>query len=557
MTVKTKIANFYRFIGRRPCFYGGVGIAVGFVLFAFDMALATMLQRFFMATGLVTLGKTMPLGVALQSPLVEASVLIAISILRAITIWGNGYIGGLCQVSVEVEKRNALAQWAVSHGGQEVGKIMSYFNDIILGAAAAIGGVFYILARSIILGGLILVMLNYSVPMTFFVVVLICVIAPLQMIIDKIISKNAKNIQASLANSVSLLARAIKNNLFLSLHNLTAHEVSHIQTAVNEYGKTSIHYYSLSSMRSVFPQLMGLASVVMIAMHGQDSFSENPAMLVAYLYLVLRLFQVLSDIARVSSNLRLNYPRISLLYTWWSENIDQAVLQVPTPASGDHTLMGWQAKNIGYMWPNGHVTAIQNMSFDIKAGSTALIIGPSGAGKTTLFHILLGLLPPTEGTLLGMDAKGATYEMRGRIPQCISYVGPDPFLVAGSVRDQLLIGNALTSDDALIEALRRVQADFVFDFVDGLGHVLTEQGHGLSAGQKQRLALARAILRNPAVLLLDEATANLDETTEGLIVQLINSLRGSMTILVVSHRPHTDLIVDTLIDLKLTERNAV
>ena len=168
MTIRTKLAHFYRFIGYRPCFYGGVGIAVGFVLFAFDLALATMLQRFFMSTGLVTLGKTMPLGVALQSPMVEASVLIAISILRAITIWANGYVGGLCQVSVEVEKRNALSQWAVSHGGQEIGKIMSYFNDIILGAAAAIGAIFYVLARFIILGGLILMMLNYSAQMTLF-----------------------------------------------------------------------------------------------------------------------------------------------------------------------------------------------------------------------------------------------------------------------------------------------------------------------------------------------------------------------------------------------------
>lgn len=557
MTIRTKLAHFYRFIGYRPCFYGGVGIAVGFVLFAFDLALATMLQRFFMSTGLVTLGKTMPLGVALQSPMVEASVLIAISILRAITIWANGYVGGLCQVSVEVEKRNALSQWAVSHGGQEIGKIMSYFNDIILGAAAAIGAIFYVLARFIILGGLILMMLNYSASMTLFVMALIFVIAPLQMIIDKIISRNAKNIQASLANSVSLLARSIKNNLFLSLHNLTAHEVSHIQSVVNEYGKTSIHYYSLSSMRSVFPQVMGLASVVMIAMHGQSSFSENPAMLVAYLYLVLRLFQVLSDIARVSSNLRLNYPRISILYKWWSEHIENAAPQVATPVSLDHTLIGWQAKNIGYVWPNGHATSIQNMNFEIKAGATALIVGPSGAGKTTLFHILLGLLIPTQGTLYAVDENGISSEIRGRISQCISYVGPDPFLVAGSVRDQLLIGNALVADDTLIEALHLVHAEFVFDFKDGLNHVLTEQGHGLSAGQKQRLALARALLRKPAVLLLDEATANLDEKTEGLIVQLINRLRGTMTILVVSHRPHNDLIVDTLIDLKPIERNAV
>lgn len=553
MTKQTLI-NFYHFIGKRPAQYGVAGLGVAFILFGFDLALATMLQRFFMATGLVTLGLDMPLGIPLQTPVIEAAILICIGILRGFTIWGNSFLSGLCQVAVEVEKRNELTAWSIADGKQEVGHIMSYFNDIILGAAASVGGIFYVLSRLVIIAGLALVMLHYSVVMTFIVLGFIIIIAPLQFVVDRVISRNSRKIQSSLAYSVSLLARNLKNNLFVSLHNLTEQEVARVQFAVNDYGRASMHYYSLSSLRSVVPQVMGLIAVVVIAIYGHGYFDQNPGLLVAYLYLVLRFFQVLSDIARVSGNLRLNYPRISLLFTWWMNHKNKTSRHVYTPSSHHQDLIGWRGDHVGFVWPNGHDTSIQDLNFDIRAGTTSLIVGASGTGKTTLFQILLGLLSPTCGSVVTVDQNGKISPIKGLIPQVISYVGPDPFLIAGSIRDQLLVGNQSLTDDEIISALRLVHADFVFDFIDGLNHQLTEQGAGLSAGQKQRLALARAILRKPSVLLLDEATANLDSQTEGFIIRLINSLRGQMTILVISHRPHSDLIIDTLIDLKAPER---
>lgn len=549
--VSVRIKNFYHFMGPSTVTYGALVVLIGFVSFFFDLALAFFTQRFFMSTGLVAAGSSAPLGITLQPPYWEGGALVLIGILRALTLWLNGYLTGRCQVQVETEKRQSLTEWAISTGGQEIGQVMSYFNDIIIGAAASIGNIFYVLSRLVLLGGIFIALMAASPVITLFVVGLIVVLAPLQIIIDKIISRNSGLIQSSLAKSVSLLARAIKNNLFISLHNMTSHEIAHIKASVDDYARSSIRYYSLTNLRTSIPQVMGLAAVVLIAIQGRTYFAENPAALIAYLYMVLRLFQVLSDMARVTGNLRLNYPRISILYKWWFENIRSRKHDGSREISSGQgaELIGWKARNLDYIWPNGKKTSIDNMNFDIRPGSTTLIVGPSGAGKTTLFHLLLGLLPPTHGSLTSIGASGEEGKIESRIPQTISYVGPDPFLVAGNVREQLLIGNRHLQDEELVKALKLVHADFVFDFADGLNHALTEQGQGLSAGQKQRLALARAILRKPSVLLLDEATANLDETTERVVIELVNSLRGQTTILVISHRPHADLQVDTFIDL--------
>lgn len=543
------LKNIYSFVGRRAMGYGTFGVFAGFLSLSLDLALATMLQRFFMSTGLIAPGNVMPLDMELRSPSIEGGILILVAACRAALIWLNGYIAGLCQVSVEVEKRRSLAAWSIHQGGQETGYIMSLFSDIIIGAAASIGNIFYIIARFIMAAGIFIAMAFYSLQLTMSVVALIFVLAPLQWGIDRVISRHSKFIQSSLANAVSLLARAIKNNLFISLHNLADSESKHVQTAVDVYGHSSVRYYSLSSLRAVIPQVLGVFAVVCIAVQGSSYFAGNPASMVAYLYMVLRFFQLLSDVARVSGNLRLNYPRIAILYAWWKQNIESLQTSASSAQNEERSLIGWQGRHISYIWPNGHATAIRDMNFDIKPGSITLISGPSGAGKTTLFNILLGLLQPSQGSISIVNAAGESAPVSGRVPYCVSYVGPDPFLVAGTIRDQLLIGNVPHEDNILADILRRVQADFVFGFKDGLDHKLTEQGLGLSAGQKQRLALARALLRRPSILLLDEATANLDEQTERLIIDLVNSLRGQMSILVISHRPHQRLQVDNTINL--------
>jgi ABC-type multidrug transport system fused ATPase/permease subunit len=203
---------------------------------------------------------------------------------------------------------------------------------------------------------------------------------------------------------------------------------------------------------------------------------------------------------------------------------------------------------LSFTYPGNQKPAVSEISMHIKPGNFVAIVGPSGAGKTTLIDLLLGVLVPDAGTISisGVTPSEAVKKWRG----AISYVPQDIALSNGTIRENVILGypSISATDELVMAALRIAQLErFVRDSEAGLETFVGERGSRLSGGQRQRLGIARAMLTKPRLLVLDEATSSLDGETEADISLAINALRGSTTILMIAHRLSTvreaDLVV--------------
>lgn len=178
--------------------------------------------------------------------------------------------------------------------------------------------------------------------------------------------------------------------------------------------------------------------------------------------------------------------------------------------------------DVTFRYPDGERDILRSLSLCLKAGSTTAIIGPTGAGKSTLIRLLLGLLRPTSGTI-------------DTAHQRIAYVPQGNSLLRGTIRDNLLLGNPDASDEEQREALRRASALFVYDLPEGLDTACGEKGSGLSEGQAQRIAIARALLQKGTVMILDEASSALDPDTERQILEDLQHTQMGKTLIWVTH----------------------
>lgn len=230
-----------------------------------------------------------------------------------------------------------------------------------------------------------------------------------------------------------------------------------------------------------------------------------------------------------------------------------SVLETPVPAAGTGEVPTGDLafEDVTVRYPGRSADAVRDVSFTVAPGETVALVGPSGSGKSTLLNALLGFVRPTGGRVRigGADLAGldlAQWHDR------VAWVPQRPRLYAGTITENVRLARPDADDDAVRRALRDAGAlEFVDALPDGARTVLGEDGTGLSAGQRQRLALARAFLADRPVLLLDEPTAALDGATEAGVVAAVRRLAAGRTVLLVVHRPALLAVADRVV--RLTE----
>ncbi|OWA35664.1 multidrug ABC transporter permease [Saccharibacillus sp. O16] len=229
------------------------------------------------------------------------------------------------------------------------------------------------------------------------------------------------------------------------------------------------------------------------------------------------------------------------------EHPNQERLAEQEAASGRAIQLPLTFDNVGFGYsPDKPI--LQGLNFTAEAGQTTAFVGPSGAGKTTIFSLIERFYEPTEGRLRYGGEPAADIPLR-QWRGHIAYVSQESPVMSGTIRDNLTYGLAGdVPDEAVAEAVRQANlTEFIASLPQGLETQAGERGVLLSGGQRQRLAIARAILRNPDILLLDEATAHLDSASEALVQKALDSLMHGRTTLVIAHRLSTVRGADKLI----------
>jgi ABC-type multidrug transport system fused ATPase/permease subunit len=227
------------------------------------------------------------------------------------------------------------------------------------------------------------------------------------------------------------------------------------------------------------------------------------------------------------------------------ENVDDSV---------DITHEGFEptirVENVSLAYPGKSTMAILNISLMVPSGASVAFVGPSGAGKTTIIDVLLGVLNPDKGEVLISNLP--PLQAVAKWPGAISYVPQDVVIAAGTVRENVSLGYPIdvATDDLVMSALKVAHLeDYVAGLPQGVDTEVGERGAMISGGQRQRLGIARAMFTRPLLLVLDEATSSLDGETEASISDAIHALRGSTTVIIIAHRLSTVRNADIVVYL--------
>ena len=207
-------------------------------------------------------------------------------------------------------------------------------------------------------------------------------------------------------------------------------------------------------------------------------------------------------------------------------------------------------RDVSFKYPDGEELVLEHFNLTVPRGTNVAIVGETGAGKSTLVNLVCRFFEPTEGQVL-IDGRDARERSQLWLHSNIGYVLQTPHLFSGTIRDNLKFGNLSASDEEIMEALRTVSADrIVKGLKNGLDSEAGEGGGNLSTGEKQLISFARAILADPKILILDEATSSVDTETEKLIQDAIESVISGRTTFIIAHRLSTIVNSDVILAVR-------
>jgi len=487
-------------------------------------------------------------------PLSVRYLLILISllfILKAIMVLWSNYISAKIGAEYQETTRNNLYRSMLKAGWpyllkQKIGHLETVLMTNVKNCALLLG---YISSIVITISSIIVyafVAINISVRITLITLIFsIIAFFILQPLIHRLrrISYEEEKTNRDIAHHIN------ENIVGLKTIKATLVDNQIIQVAENYFKKLkkiTIKSSLLASLGGGFMEPVSLIFIIVVFAFSYKTPNFNIIAFAAVIYLIKQIFsytQQLQSYFLILNNLIPYLKNVLILQEQAVEN-----KEIDAGFSSFEFKNSLEFKNVAFLY-DGKKNILSGMNFEIKKGELIGLIGPSGAGKTTIVDLILRLFQPTSGEI-SVDAVNINSIKLSAWRQNIGYVSQDIFLKNDTIANNIRFYDETISETEIEEAAKMANIyDFIIECPDKFETIVGERGVVLSAGQRQRIVMARVLVRKPQILILDEATSALDNESEMQIQKVIENLKNKVTVLVIAHRLSTIINVDRLLVL--------